>query len=634
MAVRTALAAAFLLAAVPALAGETLAGRQIETLDRGLVAVPSKAEGMQISWRLLGSDPADIAFNLYRDGRKLNISPITASTNWIDTGGTAASRYTVRTVMGSREGRASKAVTPWASGYLSIPLDPPAGSAGVTYNANDASAGDLDGDGRYEIILKWDPSDSQDNAFAGVTSPTYFDAYTLEGRRLWRINMGRNIRSGAHYSQFLVFDFDGDGRSELVVKTADGTVDGKGKVIGDPKADWRSRAGFLPSNDRTGGTSQPDGKFLAQIEGRILSGPEYLTVFDGRTGAALATAPYRPGRHPDTDSPTPDQLKAVWGDGYGNRSDRFLAGVAYLDGKHPSIVMARGYYGRSTLAAWDWRGGKLIPRWLFDSAAPGNQAYGGQGNHQLSVADLDGDGRDEILYGSMAVDDNGKGLWTARLFHGDAMHLGDLDPGHPGLEKFGVHETPSSNGGIGAAMLDAKTGAVLWSTPATTDIGRGSAFDIDPRHPGAEAWATNSPNLYDARGKVISAVRPRQVNFGLWWDGDLLRELLDGVEISKWDWRTNTTATLLKADGMASNNGTKATPALAADILGDWREEVIWRAADNLSLRIYATPWPTAHRFRTLMHDPEYRLAVAWQNVAYNQPPHPSFFLGDGAKGH
>ena len=608
--------------------------RQIEHLDRGAIAVPANGGGMLVSWRLLATDPADIAFNVYRDGRKLNSRPVTDATNFDDAQGTTTAKYSVSVVLKRKEQRERASVQTWSEPYWSIPLQRPDGGTtpdGVTYtySANDASVGDLDGDGHYEIVLKWDPSNSKDNAFAGYTGNVIVDAYTLDGRRLWRIDMGRNIRAGAHYTQFLVYDFDGDGKAEVVAKTADGTVDGEGKVIGDAQADWRSTAGEVPQADRTGAVTRADGTKIAPLAGRILRGPEYLTVFDGRTGRALATTNYIPPRDSSL-SPTTEQLTQTWGDGYANRSDRFLAGVAYLDGQRPSIVMARGYYARTTLAAWDWRDGKLMQRWFFDSAKTADpEGFGGQGNHQLSVADVDGDGRDEIVYGSMAVDDDGRGLWTAKLYHGDALHVSDLDPTHPGLERFGVHESPRKNGGIGTSMLDARTGAVLWTTPGNNDVGRGVAFDIDPRYYGAECWATNSENLYDARGKVIGTQRPRQVNFGIWWDGDRLRELLDRNEISKWDWTTQTTKTLLLAEGVSANNGTKATPALSADLFGDWREEVIWRTADSSALRIYATPFPTTYRYITLMQDPQYRLAVAAQNVAYNQPPHPGFYLGE-----
>jgi rhamnogalacturonan endolyase len=599
-------------------------GRHVEQLDRALVAVPAKDGGVHVSWRLLGTDKSGTRFTLYRDGKVIARIAADGATSYHDRAGTPASRYS----LSPKDAPAGV----WAAGYLAIALDKPADRRtpdGETYGytANDASVGDLDGDGRYELLVKWYPTIAQDNAFAGYTGETLIDAYTLDGKKLWRIDLGRNIRSGAHYTQFMVFDLDGDGRAEVAMKTSDGTVDGTGAVIGDANADWRSTGGEIPTRDRTGSATNAAGEMVARTKGRILAGPEFMTVFDGRTGKALASAPYAPSLDPTTLKPTTEQMAAAWGDGYGNRSERYLAGVAYLDGKLPSLVYGRGYYARSTIAAWDWRGGKLTQRWLFDSATPGNEKYGGQGNHQLSVADVDGDGRDEVFYGSMVVDDDGKGLWSSGLGHGDAMHVSDLDPDRPGLEKFGVHETMRMSGNRGAAMLDAKTGAILWSTPADRDTGRGIAIDIDPRHPGAESWASNSPDLHDARGKVIPGGRPRAANFAIWWDGDRLRELLDGAKIGKWNWTAGREEMLLDPQGVVSNNGTKANPALTADILGDWREELVLPTADSRELRIYATPFPTGERIVTPMHDPLYRLGVAWQNTAYNQPPHLSYAL-------
>lgn len=627
--------AAVSLLALPALA----APRQVEYLDRGLVAAPAIDGGMLVSWRISGDDPLALAFNVYRDGKKLNAKPLAFATNFVDKAGVAGSRYTLKTVLKGKEGPVAAETAALKDGFLTIPLDKPKG--GVTpdgvayeYTANDASVGDLDGDGRYEIVLKWDPTNSKDNAFSGYTGPVLLDAYTLDGKRLWRIDLGRNIRAGAHYTQFQVFDFDGDGRAEIAVRTSDGTVDGTGKVLGDPNADWRGGPVETPTKDKTGAEIKPDGAMVAKLTGRILKGPEFLTVFDGRTGAALDSVPFAAPRAPDTDAPSTEQMTKLWGDGYANRSDRFLAGTAYLDGEHPSIIMGRGYYARTTVSAWDFRNGKITQRWLFDSAAPGvPEGFGGQGNHQLSIGDVNGDGRDEIVYGSMALDADGKPLWTAKLYHGDALHLGDLDPERPGLERFGVNESPKANGGIGSAMLDAKTGEVLWSTPTDSDTGRGVAFDIDPRFPGAEAWASNSSTLYTVKGKPIEGVKhPPQMNFGVWWDGDELRELLDRNKIFKWDWLKGESKVLLNAEGMTSNNGTKATPTLSADILGDWREEVILRSEDNTFLRIYVTRYPTDRRLVTLMHDPVYRAGIAWQNTAYNQPPHTSFYLGHGMK--
>ena len=604
--------------------------RKMERLDRGAIAVTADT-GVLVSWRLLNSDAANQRFDIWRDGKK--VKTIKGVSNWLDAAGTAGSSYQIRS------GKETTAVfKPWATNYLEIALDVPAGGTtpdgkAYTYTANDASTGDLDGDGDYEIVLKWDPTNAQDNSRAGYTGPVLLDAYTLEGEKLWRIDLGRNIRAGAHYTQFMVEDFDGDGKSELIVKTADGTKDGQGNVVGDANADWVSTGGELEQTDRTGSVQTPDGRLMAQFQGRILKGPEYLSIFEGISGRVLDTVPYWPSRVPEGDNPTPERLKEVWGDGYGNRSERYLAGVAWLDGALPSAVMARGYYGRTTLAAYDFRDGKLKQRWTFDSTGPGvPEGFSGQGNHQLSIADVDADGRDEIIYGSMALDDTGKPLWTARLFHGDAMHVSDLDPTRPGLERFGVHESPRANGNTGSALLDARTGEVLWTTYTEKDTGRGVAADIDPRHPGAEAWASNSNNLYDVKGEVIGEKRPRQMNFAIWWDGDPLRELLDNITISKWDWNAGETKPLLQADGMASNNGTKATPALQADILGDWREEVVLRKADNTALRIYSTSIPSEIGLVTLMQDPQYRAAVAWQNTAYNQPPHPSFYIGEGFK--
>ncbi|WP_445670630.1 rhamnogalacturonan lyase [Paenibacillus sp. FSL R7-0026] len=569
--------------------------RQMEYLDRGVVAVKT-GTGVFVSWRLLGTEGSNVSFNVYRDGTKVNATPITSSTNLQDASGTSSSKYTVRAVVSGAEQAASAAASVWGNNYLSVPLSVPAGGTtpdGVayTYSANDASAGDLDGDGEYELIVKWDPSNSKDNSQSGYTGEVFIDAYKLNGTRLWRISMGKNIRAGAHYTQFMVYDLDGDGKAEVAMKTADGTKDGTGVVIGDASKDYRNSSGY------------------------VLSGPEFLTVFNGQTGKALSTVNYEPARGNVSD----------WGDNYGNRVDRFLAAIAYLDGERPSLVMARGYYTRSVLVAYNWRNGQLTKQWTFDSNTSGNSGYAGQGNHNLSVADVDGDGKDEIVYGAMAVDDNGKGLYTTGLHHGDAMHLSDLDPDRPRLEVFQVHETPSN---AGVEFRDAGTGQLIWGVKTTKDIGRGMAADIDPRYKGAEVWADGS--LYTAKGQKLGTTLPSSTNFGIWWDGDLLRELLDSNRIDKWNYANSTTMNLLTASGVSSNNGTKSTPNLQADLFGDWREEVVWRTNDSSALRIYTTTAVTDKRIYTLMHDPVYRLGVAWQNVAYNQPPHTGFYLGEG----
>ena len=580
--------------------------RQMENLDRAPVAVKTE-DGVFISWRMLGLDPDSIAFQIYRDNKLITSKPITDRTNYVDAGGTDKSKYVIEPIVGGVKQKATEPFSVWQQQYKSIPLDKPADGytkdgQPYSYYAGDASTGDLDGDGQYEIVMMWSPTNSKDNSQSGYTGEVYLDAYKMDGTKLWRIKMGPNIRAGAHYTQFLVYDFDGDGKAEVAMKTADGTKDGAGVVIGDGTLDHRNSSGY------------------------VLLGNEFLTVFEGTTGKALSTVPYDPPRG-DVSS---------WGDGYGNRVDRFLATVAYLDGEHPSLVFSRGYYTRTVLAAYDFRGGELTKRWRFDTNDEGLSSYAGQGNHNLSVGDVDNDGKDEILFGAIAIDDDGTPLHNTRLGHGDAMHFGDLDPMREGLEIFSVHE--DRNAKYGMEVRDANTGDILWGVPMGIDVGRGMSADIDPNYPGEEVWSATITNaehiplsgLYSIKGEKIISKIPSSTNFGIWWDGDLLRELQDDIRIDKWDYKNQKTINLLTATGAASNNSTKANPSLQADLLGDWREEVIWRSQDSTELRIYTTTDESDYRIRTLMHDPIYRLGVAWQNVAYNQPPHTGFYLGAG----
>ena len=581
------------------------AQRQMENLGRGVVAI-RQADGVFVSWRLLGTEPMDLGFNVYRQtgsqkAVKLNDKPLTGPTNFVDRTAdlSQANSWYVCAVQKRKESAPSKAYTLPANApvqqYVSIPLRTP-----ERYSPNDCSVGDLDGDGDYELIVHM-AGRGIDNPSNGFSDIPIFQAYELDGTFLWEINLGVNIREGAHYTQFMVADLDGDGKAEFACKTGDGTKDALGNVIGDGTKDWRDR------------------------NGKILTGPEYFTVFSGETGEALATADYIPERGPLDGW-------GGWGgnggnDSNGNRIDRFLACVAYLDGKLPSVVMCRGYYGRSVLAAWDFRDGKLTSRWVFDSKER-NNPFSGQGNHNLSVADVDDDGFDEIIYGSMVVDHDGTGLYSTGFRHGDALHVSDLDPDVPGLEVFGIHENEAEGmdgaTGPGAALFSARDGKVLFRLNEGQDAGRGVAEDIWDGNRGAEVWFSGSNGLLNTKGERIGDA-PRSVNFLIWWDGQLTRQLLDGNRIERYG-----EGVIFTAEDCQSNNGSKSTPALSADIWGDWREELILRTRDNKELRIFTTTIPTEYRMYTLMHDPVYRNGIAWQNVGYNQPPHLGFWLGAG----
>ena len=586
---------------------------QREKLNRGVVAIRENPSEVIVSWRYLSSDPIQTGFNVYRDGKKLTDTPITVSTLFRDKKNSQKTAvYEVRPVLKGKETHHIDGTYTLPEnaplGYLEIPLQKPADGitpAGdtYTYSPNDASIGDVDGDGEYEIILKWDPSNSHDNAHEGYTGEVYIDCYRMNGEQLWRINLGKNIRAGAHYTQFMVYDLDGDGKAEVVMRTADGTVDGKGKVIGNADADYREAGTFDPSRNQM------------MKQGRILKGKEYLTVFSGDTGEALHTIDYIPARSNVAD----------WGDAKGNRSDRFLACVAYLDGVHPSVVMCRGYYTRTVLAAFDWNGKELKNRWVFDSNHPGCELYAGQGNHNLRVGDVDGDGCDEIIYGSCAIDHNGKGLYSTRMGHGDAIHLTHFDPSRKGLQVWDCHENKRD----GSTYRDAATGEVLLQIKSNTDVGRCMAADIDPTHPGVEMWSGDSQGIRNVKGEIIAPkMRNMPTNMAVWWDGDLLRELLDRNMIIKYDWENKKFVPLVKFTGTLFNNGTKSNPCLQGDIIGDWREEVLVRSENNAALRLYVSTIPTEYRFHTFLEEPIYRISIATQNVGYNQPTQPGFYFG------
>ena len=608
----------------------------MEALDRGLVALRPTEDSIVVQWRLLNEDPEAVMFDLFADD-SLIVSNTTKTRISLPTEGLDLSHlYTFKVVAKAQRGlildRLKEATCTLLAdaprGYINIPLNKP-DDAGIgtpyqcRYSANDCTVADVDGDGQLEIILKWDPSNAHDNSHDGYTGHVLVDCYSLTplperagadstlSHFKWRIDLGRNIRAGAHYTQIMAYDLDGDHKAEVVMKTADGTIDGQGTVIGDSSANYVNE------------------------KGKIMSGPEYLTVFSGETGEALYTTNYVPVRGEP----------GLWGDSKANRIERYLAGVGYLGNtttmKHgnkdytmqlPSVIMCRGYYTRIALVAWDWDGQELKQRWFFDSyeGAELKQkdtkmvvvkegpwgAYSKQGNHSLIVADVDMDGYDEIIYGSCTIDHNGKGLYSTGLGHGDAMHLAPMLPNDDHLYLWQCHETLNQ----GCTLRDARTGQIIRQVPFEGDCGRCMAGDIDPTNPGYEMWSIHTNGILNAKGEIIANPRGLSYNMGIYWDGDVLRELLDRTTISKYNWVDKTIDRVTRFEGVHSNNGTKAVPALVGDILGDWREEVIFPTLDNRNLRIFVTPLPTPHRFPTLLQNVVYRNSITIQNVGYNQP--------------
>ena len=606
--------------------------RQMERLNRGLVAVRNTGAntGVFLSWRLFATDPENIRFNIYKNNgtSPVNSSPLLPSyTNFTDPAGTVSDTYSVAALLDEREISRSEPVNVWGQQYLEIPVQKPTtGKLNTTgapypaanYTIYDGVVADLDGDGEYEIVFMWAPNNLRDNAHEGETGTVFIDAYKLDGKKLWGdgkyIDLGPNIRAGAHYLQLLAYDFDGCGKAEIIARVADGAMDATGTVIGDPDVRYANSAG------------------------RVLAGPEWVAVFEGATGKLLDHKPYVPERG----------AVGSWGDTHGNRVDRFLSAVAYLDGVHPSAVLCRGYYARSSLTAWDWDGKDLTVRWVFDTRPggilnPALQAYEGQGNHNLGIADVDGDGKDDIIYGAMTVKSDGTPLYSTGFNHGDAMHIGKFIPDRPGLQVMSCRESPNP---WGVEMHDAMTGDLIWGERSNNDVGRGLTANIDPAFQGTQSWGSTGMPVKATDGTTIGATANLSMNMAIWWDGDTGRELFDGganPSVTKPSGggtpptRSYSNPAIFTFSGTSTNGGTKNNPCLQADILGDWREEIILRGTNDNSLRIYTTTTPTVHTgagaipasgIPTLMHDPVYRMAIAWQNTGYNQPPETGFFLG------
>ena len=623
----------------------TTVSARMEPLTRGLVAIHKSSGGNFISWRLLGTDPAGTVFTLYRDGQPI-VTDATL-TSYTDKTGTANHVYKVVATAQGTVIDTSADAQPWADGYKTMKLDRPT-DGGFSYYAQEASVADVDADGELEIVVKWSTSDAKDNSEDGITGSTILDCYRLkpatdseaQAERLWRVNLGPNIRIGSHYTQFLFYDFNGDGRAEMICKTAPGSTDGTDQYVTAAATD-----AAITTADNT--------KDYRDARGRIMSGPEYLTVFEGTTGRALHTVWYNPNRGFSTGRTSG---LADWGDDYANRAERFLACVAHLDGadRPASAVMCRGYYTRAYLWAVDFDGSRLSTRWLHASLtksrvevtdAAGQKtvttytrntsgigdrytAYG-QGCHSIAAGDVDGDGCDEIMYGGAAIDHDGTLLYSTGLDHGDAHHLADLMPDRPGLEFMMPHE----HSPFGWHVRDAATGEILIHHTSDDDNGRGMAADIDLTRRGAEFWSDANTSVYDTADNVVSTGKRPSYCFRIYWDGTLQDNLLDGLAITSYSNGANTR--LYTAPEGSIKNGSKAYPVLSADLFGDWREEVIWcSATDSCTLNICSTTAETSFRLPTLLHDHLYRLSVAWQNVGYNQPPHLSYYLPDVFASH
>lgn len=660
--------------------------RPMEELNRGLIAsFLGTGKGVYLSWRLLGKESLENqAFDIYRGTTRFSKIKTTGATDptwYIDTTGKKTDKYIVVPAGTPKEEAVLQPVQMVDTmtnhlnnggslknsyAYVDIPIERPAPNGGGNYyttstaegGANDASVGDLDGDGDYEIVLKWDPTNSKDAAGGGSTGRTYIDGYEIDPKNndasknenghlyKWRIDLGPHVRSGAHENPFLVYDFDGDGKSEIVSITGLGATDGNGEYV-----------------TKVGDTEEirnADNSKTFLRKGKNI-GPEYYTIFDGETGAALCTTDAIPIGPPDEHG----VIDASYHDGhyYGdakmNRSSRYLAAVAYVDGVHPSAVMCRGYYNRAMLRAYTWDGVSLKMQWEHTGDKKGSTLYG-SGNHNLSVGDIDGDGKDEIVYGSASLDDDGKTVLGYTPYgHGDAMHLSDFN-NDGAQEVFSVKEDGEGFKKQAENLRVASTGACFWNDGklvTSGDNGRGVMDNIDDAYAKSEydkgntdvmaiGWSSGFSNAHDFKGNDLKA-KPAKAgngsfdNFLVYWDGDLGRELLDSNIIQKYDAANGYTNRFYGDDGSNSgytltggttNNYTKRNVCLSADLWGDWREEIIMATGkgqnETPALRIFTSTLPTDYRLTTLMHDSQYRLAIAWQNVGYNQPPHTSYYIG------
>ena len=591
------------------------AQRKTDALDRGLIAIQTTS-GVYCSWRILGEEYYDVKYNLYRDGTKVNSEPLSVS-NCSDAAGTAGSKYTVKAVVRGTEQAASKEATVWTNSYFEItPQHDP--SITSTLVPNDACCADVDGDGELEILIKYDNKEEISSLFPkeGHNGEyTIFEVLKMDGSLLWWVNCGPNMGDFQNNEQNIAaYDWDQDGKAEALMRLSEGSVihmkDGSTYTIG---ADGKN--GTAWTNYRTP-------KVEGGVEWFTHYGNEFLVYLNGESGVPYQVMEFPLKRLEDGET----DLNKAWGDGYGHRSSKYFFGAPYLDGRKPSIFLARGIYTRHKMIAYDVNPAthELTVRWRWncnDSSSP----WYGNGYHNYGIADVDWDGRDEICFGSMVIDDNGKGLSTTGLGHGDAQHHGDFNPYIHGHEIYACNEDRPDNN-----YRDATTSKIYYRQTSSNDDGRAMMGNFSNEYPGCLGRSGHDTAISSVTNAHIPVDISFDVNFRIYWDGDLLEETFNGTGTRNSAGRIYKpgVGNITTLTGSLTNNDTKATPCYQGDLFGDWREEVMMRTSDN-KIRIYTTTIPTEWRNYTLWHDMQYRNAMVWQMNGYNQPPHTSYFLGE-----
>ena len=617
------------------------AQRMTDYLDRGLVVIPTGSTGSSttnlLSWRRLADEYFDVTYNVYKDGT-LIASNLT-NTNYSTSGGSTNS-YQVAAVVNGVEQSKCTAVTAWtqyvyklsvrcATGYIDIPLAPVYDRNGTdktaNYSPNDAEFADLDGDGQLEMIIKRlntvdaGTTDEDGNSkYLYEASSTQFaviDAYDINWQTgaaslLWRIDCGPNMVSlNSTEIDIIAYDWDGDGKAEVVLRGADNMVvygsDGKSNLF---------TVGSTSVNTRSDFANQTGGQWCWTH-----SGSEYLIYMNGQTGAKYQVIDYPLARGSASD----------WGDSYGHRSSKYFFGAPYLDGRNASLFLARGIYTKHSMIAMDLNKSthQWSSKWTWACSNSSSPWYG-NGYHNFIVADVDEDGRDEIVYGSMVIDDNGKGLSTTGYEHGDAQHVSDFNPYRKGLEFFGCLEDGPY---YGCNYRDATTSEVLFKYTGSGDDGRALMGNFIDTYPGCIGRSVGSAMISSVTAEsngLDSYIAWGDLNFRIYWDGDLCSEVLNSPGTAK-EAKVEKPGTgrLFTSSGCNMNNDSKNNPCFQGDLIGDWREEIAVRCGTNV--RIYTSGMGSDYSLPSLWLDHQYRQAMVWQMMAYNQPPHLSFFLGE-----